>query len=190
MSRRSSRVKVNWLDGRESHCVCRRPIRALAGPLTHTTEVTPRSDHRFPLLYSRLETPLDALVGWLCVCVCVCLGGCSGRAVSARAVPRHPSYLLFGLLTRNMAPAATTITPYLAPSRASVRICGRKGAEGVHGRQSVRGVQTRTRRAASRRRRMRHQCRWKTRTRRVQVQAHPDASAPHAPGLSSSSLAA
>ena len=69
MSRRSSRVKVNWLDGRESHCVCRRPIRALAGPLTHTTEVTPRSDHRFPLLYSRLETPLDALVGWLCVCV-------------------------------------------------------------------------------------------------------------------------
>ena len=184
MSRRSSRVKVNWLDGRESHCVCRRPIRALAGPLTHTTEVTPRSDHGFPLLYSRLETPLDALVGWLCVCVC--LGGYSGRAVSARAIPRHPSYLLFGLLTRNMAPAATTITPYLAPSRASVRICGRKGAEGVHGRQSVRGVQTRTRRAASRRRRMRHQCRWKTRTRRVQ--AHPAASAPHAPGLSSSSL--
>ena len=52
--------QVNWLDGRESHCVCQRPIRALAGPLTHTIEVTPRSDHRFPLLYSRLETPLDA----------------------------------------------------------------------------------------------------------------------------------
>ena len=83
MSRRSSRVKVNWLDGRESHCVCRRPIRALAGPLTHTTEVTPRSDHRFPLLYSRLETPLDALVGWLCVCVWVgTVGAPSPRGLS------------------------------------------------------------------------------------------------------------
>ena len=87
MSRRSSRVKVNWLDGRERHCVFRRLIRALADPLTHTIELNPRSDHGFPLLYLRLETPLDVLVVWVCGCVGVWVHWARRLRASCPAAP-------------------------------------------------------------------------------------------------------